>query len=249
MEAFAHEAGFDAWMTGAVFASLLSIYAHAAAAAASTDNTDTAPSSEHSPFAALAPHMGRINVSRSDFPYIALLGEDAVPDRSHVLVLTRLSPGLRVGAVQGALGRADLGMWGRQRVEKQTRVGIRGLCFCACTCCGWHRLCVSLQDYHSQDKQPDVCVCVCVHIPLLYTSRRCVSTCQIGTYITSQRVRVSSCSMARRTATWSYPVTPQRTRHRPAVPCKPLPRGSSRLSRMPRGTTGARGAPLTKRSL
>ena len=99
MKAFAHEAGFDAWMTGAVFASLLSIHSH----------TSPQDADASSPLAAVIPHVGRINVSRSDFPYIALLGEDATPDRSHVLVLTQLSAGLRVGAVQGALGRAELG--------------------------------------------------------------------------------------------------------------------------------------------
>ncbi len=99
----AHEAGFDAWMTGAVFAHLLSIYQH------------MQESPNQQPLDVVLPHVGRINVSRSDFPYIALLGEDAVPDRSHVLVLTHLSPGLRVGEVQKALGSAKLGMLGTTR--------------------------------------------------------------------------------------------------------------------------------------
>ncbi len=56
----AHEAGIDAWMTGAVFANLLSIYQHMQG------------SPTQSPLDVVLPHVERINVSRSDFPYIAL---------------------------------------------------------------------------------------------------------------------------------------------------------------------------------
>lgn len=115
----AHEAGCDAWMTGAVFANLLSLYQHLDSAvkqaageqAAGVQVAGEQAAGEQAALAAVAPHVGRINVSRSDYPYIALLGEDAVPDRSHVLVLTQLNPGLRVGEVQKALNMAKLGGW------------------------------------------------------------------------------------------------------------------------------------------
>lgn len=81
---YAHEAGFDAYMTGAAFGQL------AAYIASTTSNRNN-----------LASHLEtveslykwRMNLSRSDLPYAALQGPDPVPDRSRVLFVSNLSPG------------------------------------------------------------------------------------------------------------------------------------------------------------
>lgn len=89
-EAFAHEAGFDAFMTGAAFAALVRLHeaALAAAGAAPPPAPGAAPA-----LAAVAPRAWRMNLSRSDIAYAALKGADPRPDRSRVLYVSGLVPG------------------------------------------------------------------------------------------------------------------------------------------------------------
>lgn len=210
MEAFAHQAGFDAWMTGAVFASLLSIYAHIEGA------------EQSSPLAAVAPHVGHINVSRSDFPYIALLGEDAEPDRGHVLVLTQLSPGLRVGAVQGALGRAALGM----AVGMAVCTVVSTIFMLMCACGDTNQRCVCEPQY-SQHSHMSTDVLFSTKAP-------------------TQKARVSSYSMASGTATSSCLWIHRQTRSRRARPSRQPPRGCLRCRPTPPGRARGPGRMTTR---
>lgn len=68
---FCHEAGYDSYMTGCVFAGLLNQF----------DKSGSGQS-------VIKPYCWRINISRSDIEYAALVGKDPVPPRSNVLLLT-----------------------------------------------------------------------------------------------------------------------------------------------------------------
>ncbi|GLC34625.1 hypothetical protein PLESTB_001241100 [Pleodorina starrii] len=111
----AHEAGFDAFMTGAAFARLLRLMAAkaalhsggsaaaeaAAAAAAATAAVADAAAAAHAAAASdeaasaadlllqpLGPYRGRVHVMRSDLPYADMYGSDPVPSRPAVLYVS-----------------------------------------------------------------------------------------------------------------------------------------------------------------
>ncbi|KAL3134934.1 hypothetical protein ABBQ32_007896 [Trebouxia sp. C0010 RCD-2024] len=87
----AHEAGYDAYMTGAAFACLMRLYE-----AAASSPGQAVPSAQQQPSLDAVQHLlGRINVGRSDIPYAALWGADPSPDRSHVMVAAGLQPATR----------------------------------------------------------------------------------------------------------------------------------------------------------
>lgn len=87
----AHEAGYDAYMTGAAFACLVRLYE----AAGSKPGQTQSKSSQQPSLEAVQHLMGRLNIGRSDIPYGALWGEDPQPDRSHVMLAAGLQPDTR----------------------------------------------------------------------------------------------------------------------------------------------------------
>ena len=105
VESYAHEAGYDAYMTGAVFARLLAILessSTATAGAGGTNEGEDLPSELSFRFSlpteaprldAIEQFCWRANISRSDLEYAALFGDDPVPPRYNVLYLTNLDPG------------------------------------------------------------------------------------------------------------------------------------------------------------
>lgn len=94
--ALAHEAGYDAFMTGASFASLAALHRAVAVARGSLP-----PGAEL--LEAVAPLLGRINVMRSDMAHVAFGGEDPVLERPHVF---HVAPG--AGAPGGEVRPADV---------------------------------------------------------------------------------------------------------------------------------------------
>ncbi|KAL4459112.1 hypothetical protein ABPG75_013977 [Micractinium tetrahymenae] len=115
-EAFAHEAGYDAYMTGAAFACLVRLFEAAEAGAAGA----AAPGAAQQPqLDAVQQLCWRMNISRSDMPYAALQGEDPQPDRSHVFYLSGWEPSQRVynNDVTKRLADAGLGQLRATSVE------------------------------------------------------------------------------------------------------------------------------------
>ncbi|KAI3424112.1 hypothetical protein D9Q98_009473 [Chlorella vulgaris] len=107
-QAYAHEAGYDAYMTGAAFACLVRVYEAAAAAAS---GTAAAQPAEQQPQLDAVQHLcWRMNISRSDIPYAALQGEDPAPDRSHIFHLSGWDTSYRVFGGDVARKLADSGL-------------------------------------------------------------------------------------------------------------------------------------------
>ncbi|EFN53567.1 hypothetical protein CHLNCDRAFT_136728 [Chlorella variabilis] len=108
-EAFAHEAGYDAYMTGAAFACLMRLY-EADAAGAGVGGF-LAPPAEQQPAVEAVRHLcWRMNISRSDMPYAALQGEDPIPDRSHIFYVHGWGEGQRVYGGELVRRLADSGL-------------------------------------------------------------------------------------------------------------------------------------------
>ncbi|PRW61321.1 poly(A)-specific ribonuclease PARN isoform X3 [Chlorella sorokiniana] len=101
-EAYAHEAGFDAFMTGAVFACLLRLYEATSGA--------TPAAGQQPDLAAVEDRCWRMHLSRSDLPYAALQGEDAEADRSHVFWISGWEASERVYGGELARRLADSGL-------------------------------------------------------------------------------------------------------------------------------------------
>lgn len=116
VETFAHEAGFDAYMTGAVFLHLSGLFHHhqyhntsspslqeeqhhkdADMTPMEEDNNNvnrpstTVARSSRSYLQAVEPYMNRMNISRSDMEYIALIGPDPPVHRPQVLHVTNFA--------------------------------------------------------------------------------------------------------------------------------------------------------------
>ena len=53
--------------------------------------------------------LGRINLMQTDLPYAALWEEDAVPPREHLLYVSGLPAGSRIGDIAPQLEKAGLG--------------------------------------------------------------------------------------------------------------------------------------------
>ncbi|CAK0787612.1 hypothetical protein CVIRNUC_010834 [Coccomyxa viridis] len=128
----AHEAGFDAYMTGMCFARLMRL--HEASAAGPADPVALPPPQARSPeglevlqlssngakasieYSSRQPKLssvqemqGRINLMQTDLPHAALWEEDPVPPRAHLLYLSGLPAGSRIGDIVPHLERAGLG--------------------------------------------------------------------------------------------------------------------------------------------
>ncbi|KAH7621320.1 putative Poly(A)-specific ribonuclease PARN [Nannochloris sp. 'desiccata'] len=102
-KSYAHEAGYDAYMTGSVFAVFLSLLQKRSTV---VDEDDVVAGDTLSSYpltaAAAAPilysleaveeYCWRMNVSRSDMGYAALWGPDNVLPRNNILYLTRIDP-------------------------------------------------------------------------------------------------------------------------------------------------------------
>ncbi|KAK9818287.1 hypothetical protein WJX72_010105 [[Myrmecia] bisecta] len=141
---FAHEAGYDAYMTGASFACLLRLHqvkkasvadlpavgadiaAQASPSAAVNSQPDgavlngaaTIATDVAPPLDAVLDFKGHMSVGRSDIPYAALFGEDPVPDRSHVFYIAGLPEGTHFKDVVQRCADAKLG---RARVNMRHR--------------------------------------------------------------------------------------------------------------------------------
>ncbi|KAF5829284.1 ribonuclease H-like domain-containing protein [Dunaliella salina] len=115
----AHEAGYDAFMTGAVF-SILAPLVHAASLSQSSGRPMVGPpeaeqdgpsamdvsekeddaasqgswdiAAQYQPLPYITQHVGRLNISRSDMPYVAIWGKDPVLNRPYVLHLVNQGP-------------------------------------------------------------------------------------------------------------------------------------------------------------
>ncbi|KAG2487082.1 hypothetical protein HYH03_014327 [Edaphochlamys debaryana] len=107
----AHEAGYDAFMTGAVFAGLEELLGRVA----DLDPATTAPT--RTPYASVVPFVWRLNVTRSDLPYALMrpavpddpTSQEPVPERPLVFHLGPLSPGVRANDIHGRCEAAGLG--------------------------------------------------------------------------------------------------------------------------------------------
>eukprot|EP00898_Chlorokybus_atmophyticus_P000942 jgi/Chlat1/1849/Chrsp141S02188 len=80
--AYEHEAGYDAYITGCVFAELARLLF-------SKQQASTGAASQ-SRLSAVAAFINRVNVHDSDIPYLNLQGQDPQPDRSRVLYVSDL---------------------------------------------------------------------------------------------------------------------------------------------------------------
>jgi poly(A)-specific ribonuclease len=117
--ALAHEAGYDAFMTGAAFACLAQVYAERARLAGSSTaavevgvadlGVGEAAGTPSPALAHVAPHLGRFNVTRSDIPYAAFSGADPEPPRLNIFHLYGLAPMTRVGDIIKEFGARGLG--------------------------------------------------------------------------------------------------------------------------------------------
>ncbi len=114
----AHEAGYDAFMTGAAFACLAQVYTAraglAGSSAAAAEGTAELGAAEAAgalsqDLAHVAPYLGRINVTRSDIPYAAFTGPDPEPPRPNIFHVYGLAPMTRVGDIVKAFGARGLG--------------------------------------------------------------------------------------------------------------------------------------------
>ncbi|GBF97539.1 poly(A)-specific ribonuclease, partial [Raphidocelis subcapitata] len=109
----AHEAGYDAFMTGAAFACLLPLLRAKAAADPSALPAPVAAAAAAAaplsgPLAPAAGFLGRMNLTYSDLPYVCLFEEDPIPERPKVVYLTweegALSEGEEGGGGNGGGG-------------------------------------------------------------------------------------------------------------------------------------------------
>lgn len=91
--AYAHEAGYDAYMTGAAYACLVRLFEASAAGAA---GAPAPPADQQPELGAVEERRWRMNIGGSDLPYAALQGADPVPDRSHIFHLSGWQEGQRV---------------------------------------------------------------------------------------------------------------------------------------------------------
>ncbi|KAG2427675.1 hypothetical protein HXX76_012324 [Chlamydomonas incerta] len=107
----AHEAGYDAYMTGAVFAALEAVAGQGQA----EEGLDAAPPL---PYQTVAPYVWRLNVTRSDLPYALLrpfdprdpaASAEPVPERPHVFYLGQLCHGVRANDIHRACEEAGVG--------------------------------------------------------------------------------------------------------------------------------------------
>lgn len=100
---YAHEAGYDAYMTGAVFSRLVALLGSSSTSGTGTIDGTTGDLPTEISFRFNLPteaprldpvdeYCWRANISRSDLEYAALFGDDPVPPRHNVLYLTNLDP-------------------------------------------------------------------------------------------------------------------------------------------------------------
>ena len=171
--AYAHEAGYDAYMTGAAFACLLRLYEAADAGASADDAQPVSWQRRRQPsLAAVAERCWRINLSRSDMLYAALQGPDPIPDRAHVYHLTgwqeggqRVYPndiarwvrygGTAGGAVRPGRGGSAVRRYGLWRADAHRRCSRAGLA--VLPSCG-RNLCLSAFPYTHQASNPPNCL-------------------------------------------------------------------------------------------
>ncbi|KAK9866018.1 hypothetical protein WJX84_007566 [Apatococcus fuscideae] len=107
-ERFAHEAGYDAYMTGACFGCLMA--AHEAKHACSSGTSSSSPmvtGQESRPdITHVQEYNGRLNMMRSDMHWMNLFGEDLQPDRRHLLHVHGLPYGTRPGPIAECMAAA-----------------------------------------------------------------------------------------------------------------------------------------------
>ncbi|BDA49408.1 Poly(A)-specific ribonuclease PARN [Coccomyxa sp. Obi] len=138
----AHEAGYDAYMTGAVFACLLQLHASNMASNAGgtrlaaearlggaevsamsarglvSDIEQTSLSAEQPDFCGVQELMGRVNIMFSPIPYTAVYGEDPVPNLDHIFYVSGLGQGTKQSDLQRVFDGANLG---RMRLNLKSR--------------------------------------------------------------------------------------------------------------------------------
>jgi hypothetical protein len=114
----AHEAGYDAFMTGAAFAALAALYRSLGEACpgalppqepAGANLLAEGGAAGGAALAAVQPYLGRINVTRSDIPYAAFSGADPEPPRPHIFHVYGLAPLTRVGDIMREFAARGLG--------------------------------------------------------------------------------------------------------------------------------------------
>ncbi|KAF8061172.1 PAT17 [Scenedesmus sp. PABB004] len=105
----AHEAGYDAFMTGAVFVGLLRLHELAALGQRSRWALPAAPAAPPG-LEPIASHAWRqFHAKGRDIGYAALQGPDVVPSRPHIVYLTGFDPAMRWHDIQRRLAGLGLG--------------------------------------------------------------------------------------------------------------------------------------------
>ncbi|KAG2424232.1 hypothetical protein HYH02_015217 [Chlamydomonas schloesseri] len=113
----AHEAGYDAYMTGAVFAALEAVLGQQPAAVPG-QLLEAQEGVPPLPYQTVAPYVWRLNVTRSDLPYALLrpfdprdpvASAEPVPERPLVFYLGQLCYGVRANDIHRACEEAGVG--------------------------------------------------------------------------------------------------------------------------------------------
>jgi hypothetical protein len=96
---YAHEAGYDAYMTGFIFAGFLTLLWKKKNNQEEEEENGWNPGDTTFPlsmysFEAVEEYCWKMNVSRSDMGYAALWGPDNVMPRNNIFFLTRIDPGM-----------------------------------------------------------------------------------------------------------------------------------------------------------
>lgn len=112
--ALAHEAGYDAVMTGCLLAQLLRMLQ---LKSGEKPALGMEPSLMHG-----LPHVGRIFVGQSDHPYANVFGEDPAVDRSHLFYLRNLPQNVGISDVRDLCKSCQLGSVGISLLGRDRRI-------------------------------------------------------------------------------------------------------------------------------
>lgn len=110
----AHEAGYDAMMTGCLLAQLLRMLQ---LKSGEKPALGMEPSLLHG-----LPHVGRVFVGQSDYPYAHLFGEDPAVDRSNLFYVRNLPQNVGVSDVRDLCKSCQLGSVGISLVGRDRRI-------------------------------------------------------------------------------------------------------------------------------
>eukprot|EP01025_Chloroclados_australasicus_P029912 TRINITY_DN2990_c0_g1_i1.p1 TRINITY_DN2990_c0_g1~~TRINITY_DN2990_c0_g1_i1.p1 ORF type:complete len:790 (-),score=77.15 TRINITY_DN2990_c0_g1_i1:311-2647(-) len=99
---FDHEAGYDAFVTGASFACLMRILELQALVNGSAKSIGYEMNMK-----GVLPHMGRTLLPRSDYMYVNMMGDDPDPDRSNILYVHSIQETMRSNEVLARFRQVD----------------------------------------------------------------------------------------------------------------------------------------------